>query len=368
MYIEKLPNGKFKCVQRYKDYLTGKIKRVSVTIDKDTPSKRKEAQRLIDEKISNLNKYSNKKEYTISEIVEFYRNYQKVYVKAVTYKRNFYAENTILSILGSDIIANNLTATFVREKLIDSGKTGGSLNELMSRIKALFRWAYKEELINDIRWLEQMQVFPDVSRRNKISDKFLESNELKFLLSKMDVEYNKQFYIFIALSGLRPGEAIAITNTDIDIVNRVISVNKTFDPLNKIITSTKTETSEREVYLQNELLEFIKNKLNYNKQLQISTGIRSDLLFFNLKGERLNYFALNKYFKENCMKYLNKTLTLHSLRHTHASLMFEQGMSLEAISERLGHSNSAITKEVYLHITNKMKDKYNSEIKDIHIL
>ena len=213
-----------------------------------------------------------------------------------------------------------------------------------------------------------MQVFPDVSRRNKISDKFLESNELKFLLSKMDVEYNKQFYIFMALGGLRPGEAIAITNKDIDIVNRVISVNKTFDPLNKIITSTKTETSEREVYLQNELLEFIKNKLNYNKQLQISTGIRSDLLFFNLKGERLNYFALNKYFKENCMRYLNKTLTLHSLRHTHASLMFEQGMSLEAISERLGHSNSAITKEVYLHITNKMKDKYNSEIKDIHIL
>lgn len=289
MYIEKLPNGKFKCVQRYKDYLTGKIKRVSVTIDKDTPSKRKEAQRLIDEKINNLNKYSNKKEYTISEIVEFYRNYQKAYVKAVTYKRNFYTENTILSILGSDIIANNLTATFVREKLIGSGKAGGSLNELMSRIKALFRWAYKEELINDIRWLEQMQVFPDVSRRNKISDKFLESNELKFLLSKMDVEYNKQFYIFMALSGLRPGEAIAITNKDIDIVNRVISVNKTFDPLNKIITSTKTETSEREVYLQNELLEFIKNKLNYNKQLQISTGIRSDLLFFNLKGERLNY-------------------------------------------------------------------------------
>ena len=35
MYVEKLPNGKFKCVQRYKDYLTGKIKRVSVTIDKD---------------------------------------------------------------------------------------------------------------------------------------------------------------------------------------------------------------------------------------------------------------------------------------------------------------------------------------------
>ena len=61
MYIEKLPNGKFKCVQRYKDYLTGKIKRVSVTIDKDTPSKRKEAQRLIDEKINNLNKYFNKK-------------------------------------------------------------------------------------------------------------------------------------------------------------------------------------------------------------------------------------------------------------------------------------------------------------------
>ena len=39
MYVEKLSNGKIKCVQRYKDYLTGKTKRVSVTIDKDTPSK-----------------------------------------------------------------------------------------------------------------------------------------------------------------------------------------------------------------------------------------------------------------------------------------------------------------------------------------
>lgn len=43
-------------------------------------------------------------------------------------------------------------------------------------------------------------------------------------------------------------------------------------------------------------------------------------------------------------------------------------MSLEAISERLGHSESNITKQVYLHITDKLKEKYNEEIKNVHIL
>jgi integrase len=52
---------------------------------------------------------------------------------------------------------------------------------------------------------------------------------------------------------------------------------------------------------------------------------------------------------------LNKTLTPHSLRHAHTSLLAEAGVSLEAIMARLGHRDDDTTKNVYLHVTNPKK-------------
>ena len=58
----------------------------------------------------------------------------------------------------------------------------------------------------------------------------------------------------------------------------------------------------------------------------------------------------------------------HELSHTHASLMMENGMSEDSISRRLGHTDSKITKEIYLHATKKLKEKENNQIKSIKIL
>ena len=52
---------------------------------------------------------------------------------------------------------------------------------------------------------------------------------------------------------------------------------------------------------------------------------------------------------------VNKHITVHSLRHTHASLLAESGATLEQIQQRLGHSNDDITKRVYLHVTKDSK-------------
>ncbi|WP_372631973.1 tyrosine-type recombinase/integrase [Cohnella sp.] len=52
---------------------------------------------------------------------------------------------------------------------------------------------------------------------------------------------------------------------------------------------------------------------------------------------------------------LNETLTPHSLRHTHTSLLAEAGVGIHEIMERLGHQDDEITKRVYLHVTKTMK-------------
>lgn len=63
-----------------------------------------------------------------------------------------------------------------------------------------------------------------------------------------------------------------------------------------------------------------------------------------------------------------KVLSPHILRHTHASLLAAAGMSLDAISRRLGHSDSDITKEVYLHVTEKLKKLEEEQLSKVKIL
>ena len=77
---------------------------------------------------------------------------------------------------------------------------------------------------------------------------------------------------------------------------------------------------------------------------------------------------MNKYFRENCVRILGRPLSLHSLRHTHTSLMFEAGASLDAVSLRLGHSDSRITRDIYLHLTEKKKEEYDNQFRNVRIL
>ena len=222
-------------------------------------------------------------------------------------------------------------------------------------------------MIDNIEWLRKMKPLKK-NKNNKIEDKYLESDELQELLSHIRNKQYKDYYIFLALSGLRANEALALTISDIDLDNRTISINKTISAHNKSVTFPKSATSNRVIYIQDELLEFLKRKLKDNRLIQLALGVRTDSIFFNKKGNIYDYVNLYNYFRKACREYIGRSLGLHSLRHTHASLMFERGMSLVAISEHLGHSESAITKQVYLHITDRLKAKYNDEIKNVHIL
>ena len=75
-----------------------------------------------------------------------------------------------------------------------------------------------------------------------------------------------------------------------------------------------------------------------------------------------------KYLRENSQKVLGRKITPHTLRHTHASLLMEQGVDIDSISRRLGHADSRITREIYLHVTQKMKERDNERIKEVKLI
>ena len=55
----------------------------------------------------------------------------------------------------------------------------------------------------------------------------------------------------------------------------------------------------------------------------------------------------------------------HSLRHTHASILYERGLNRKYVSERLGHKGEDITMEVYIHLTEQSRIQSDTEVNDI---
>ena len=364
MWVEKVKTG-YKFIERYTDPMTGKYKRVSVVLDKDTAQSRKTAQRALNTKIDKAMMPQEKK-ITLAQLVDLYGQEQIKTVKLQTYSRNLSACNSLIKMLGADTLVNKLTAGYVRERLIASGRENGTLNEWLVRFKGLIRWAYRNDYVSDISYLEKLERFKDIPHRQKIQDKYLEADELKRLLEAMTVTKWKLLTEFLALSGLRFGEAAALYRSDIDLKERVIHVTKTYNQNHDVVTTPKTGTSVRDVYMQDELLSLCKIILFTEAGGKVVRMSR--MLFPGTRREHMQFDCYAKYLREKSEKVLGRRITPHTLRHTHASLLMEQGIDKDAISRRLGHSNSRITEEIYLHITKRLEEKQNEQIKSVKIL
>lgn len=369
MWVESKPNGKFKFVERYTDYLSGKIKRVSVTLDKNTAQSRKVAQKALNEMIQAAYNPKKQSEITLKQLVAEYQKDQALTVKKSTYRRNYFACNAIMKILGENTIVDRMTAKYVHDMFLNTGKEPGTLNEHLTRFRALIRWGYKNELLHDIAFLDRITPFKDVPHREKIQDKFLETDELKILLNEMSDETWRLLTQFLVLSGLRFGEAAALLKTDIDYKDMVIHVTKTYDAINDVTTPPKTSCSIRDVFMQDELKQVCKqlDVLMLRRKLMYNVP-QTELFLFSQDGNNLHYYSYNAYLRENAQRALDKTITPHTLRHTHASLLFEKGINIDTISRRLGHENSKVTFEIYLHVTKKLKEKDNEQMAAVKIL
>ena len=371
MWIEELKSGKFQFYERYTDYLTGKKRRVSVTLDKNNVRTRKLALQILNEKIAKRTepKSKNAKDITLKQLVKEYRNYQSGKVKESTYRRNYHSNNTLLKILGEDTKVSRLTKLYIENQFKTKGDSNATINERLIRFKALIRWGYKNELVEDISFLDKIEPFKDIYRKQKIQDKYLEAKELKKLVDGMEIKVWALMTQFLALSGLRIGEAIALEKTDLDLKNNIMSITKTYDPNNAVITSTKTQSSTREVFINDELKVICRKIKVLMIEQKFKNGYPNNNLFICCpEGKHIRYDAYRKYLREHSEKLIGRVITPHLLRHTHASLLLENGVSEDTISRRLGHENSRITKEIYLHITEKIKQKDNDQIAKVKIM
>lgn len=365
MWITETPTGRYKCTERYTDPLTGRSKTVSVTIDRNTPQARNKAAQTLSDRISETLQ-DQSTDITLRKLCDLYLVAQEKTVKPSTYTRNKHAMTSLCRIIGKDVIVSRLTAGYVKARFLGTGEEPGRLNERLKRIRALLRWAYQNDMM-DTDITGKLGNFHDIPHVDKIMNKYMSSAEYLKVISGMERKDYKLLTQFLVLSGLRYGEFAALEKKDVDLENRYIIVDKTYDSETKTITTTKTETSVRRVYVQDDLLPVCRQINVLMGERKLLYGCRSDGFFFDQRGRVMSYFVYAKYLRENTIKLIGREITPHTLRHTHASLMFEKGVPLDVISRRLGHKTSQITRNIYIHITEEMQKRDNDIIRNVHI-
>jgi len=371
MWYQQKPNGKYQYFERYKDPLTEKLKIISVTLPTNSRTEKKHAERILADRIRAATAGSVRpSSMTLKTLSAEYVKAQKRSRKASTAKTTEYKMKSLRDLLGEDSLVKNFTAPYVRKQLQESRAgetvTNVTYNERLKYFKAMMRWAYEEELIADISYLDKLKKKPEPKKQDIL--KYLEGDELQALIAGMAVPQWQLVTRFLALSGLRIGELIALNDSDVDLFGREIHVTKTYSMMTLAVDTTKTESSNRDVYMQDELLRCAQDLMALKKKDVEMFGHPSPYFVQTIDGERIHYDAYRKYFSENAEKIIGRPMTPHSLRHTHVALLAENGISLDAISRRLGHADSQITKEIYFHVTKRMKENERAAIKNINLL
>ena len=197
--------------------------------------------------------------------------------------------------------------------------------------------------------------------------KFYTEKQVESLLKQATIKYNngKNKYRLgygiqlLLYTGLRIGEALALTWEDIDIQNKTIKVNKNLKQVKnrdddqsvyKIIiqNSTKTNSGTRIIPLNNKSIEAL-------KQIKEITG-QYKYVFSTETGKNMSSRTCDRMFRkiqENCG--FKEIYGVHALRHTFASLLFKKGVDVKTVSEILGHKDVSVTYNTYIHLIQEQK-------------
>lgn len=340
---------------------TGLKKIVSIKIKGKGVKAENEAFKKLNDKIRKLS-------YTrllLSEGIDIYIKDIEKTLKPSSVRKARISLGSIIEITG-DAYLENITAGFIRKHFLESGKENRTLNGYIKIFKTFWLWAYRNDLVQSREVFDKLSPFPDTPKRERIQDKYLETNEMNLLLDAMT---EKRWFLvskFLLLSGLRVGEFIALDEKDVG--SKYISVTKTYDANNKVITTAKTFDSKRDVFIQAELREVIDQIREYTVWQSEVFGYKSAIFFPEPTGKHLYYDSYRKYLKEVSERTLHRVIVPHALRHTHCSMLANAGVSLSDISLRLGHSDSRITKEIYLHRLEEMKERSNEQLNTIHLI
>ena len=373
MWIEELPNGKYKFCERYEDPLTGKLKKVSVTNVKKTKDVREQMLIKLNKRIEKILSENNHNDMTFREAYEAWNEIQKQKVKPSTILKNKTYLSYIISEIG-DTHISKITAAKINKLILESLQSKRyayvTAKQIMSLIKRIIIFASKYEGINKMEIIPFLEV-PKINITKVDDFKYLEKEELKSVIKYLDdndLYELKRMVEFQVSTGMRYGEMVSIDyDKNIDFDNKSIHIKNNYDFNNRIFTTPKNG-KDRIIYFNDTVEKIIKEQIVFDKEKIVRYGIdrNNTLLFKNLHGKPIHIEVLNKNLRK--IKINNKRVSSHYLRHTFITMAVQDKIDKDLIARQVGHSDTNMIDKVYSHFTNEMENQQKEAMLDFKII
>lgn len=254
---------------------------------------------------------------------------------------------------------------FINEKY----ESGNASTALLRKLKNILHGSLKQAIVNQLitRNVSEGVILP--THKQKEIRVFSREEEKAFINALKGDRLEVAFKLDL-VSGLRIGELLGLTWDCVDLTNGIITVKQSLirvkdrskDAEKKnlyiIENTTKTRNSKRKVPIPKAAVSILKeHKLKQEWEKRIAEGVYEDnnLLFCTASGNRIIPRNAERSFARIAKKAGITGASIHSVRHTYATRLFEKGVAAKTVSELLGHKNVSHTLDVYTHVLPDVK-------------
>lgn len=304
--------------------------------------------------------------YTFTQVKDMWIEQYKPTVRESTYLRvKFLFDKNISTFFGNKKI-QSYNIAYCQEAINKWKEQYSTYKALKCYTSAVFDYAKKMNLIKE-NPMKEVTFSKGERKQKKTKLKYFEKEELQDFLEccqkdKFPITY--PLFRVLAFTGIRKGEALALTWDDVDFFNKTLEINKTItrNSDNKFIsTPPKTNTSIRKISLDDEILNILKAWKTQQKRYLLAHGqhakTKNQIIFSSKNNNYIDITRPNIILSRICKEHNFNDITIHGFHHTHCSLLFEVGLSVKEVQERLGHSDIHTTMNIYTHVTKKQKER-----------
>ncbi|WP_273125271.1 site-specific integrase [Bacillus weihaiensis] len=311
----------------------------------------------------------NSNDLTYKEVFEqWFSNHSKT-IKASTKKSIESKFNKHILPRFGQLKIREITKPYCQKMINEIAELIISVNDIKIQANQVFKYALKMDIIS-MNPLEHVSIPRQqkelINNENEVDERnYWKKDEIKQFLkiAKQELSFRDHtlFHLLI-YTGARKGEILALTWDDIDFEAGSIRFTKTLfhNKGNFIFQTSKTKESRRLISLDTKTISLLKKWRIRQIETDLANMKKDDenkMIFARDDGTPLRLAYPNEKLEIVIKKHNLYRITIHGLRHTHASLLFEAGASIKEVQERLGHSDIQMTMNIYTHVTDTLKEQ-----------